>query len=753
MSTAGISRTPDDGAGDGQFTPNLRIAAAVRSLNIECPGLSPLYLNDGYSPSVDVDWSKGFMRRFSAVLFVMTVLVSAFLLFQVQPMLARYVLPWFGGTPAVWTVCMLFFQVFLFLGYAYAHALQKWFSVHWQAGIHVSLLAVALVFLPIEPDPLWRDNQEVTPTFAILMLLCTTVGIPYFLLSSTGPLLQVWFSRAHEGKSPYPLYAVSNLGSFVALLSYPIVFEPLLPVSDQVDLWSWGFASFAVLIAIIAGTLFFFRQDSGVVEISKSAPERSDVSVMSRILWIGLPACATLVLLSVTNHITQDVAAIPLLWVVPLSLYLLSFILCFESDRWYRPRPYAVAMIAIILGVVALEGLFEQNAPILSILAYNALLFVACMMCHGELASIRPGPDKLTSFYLSLAGGGALGGIFVGMVAPLIFETYLEVQISFLAIITLTLFANRHDPASFVNKSGPAFKATLAAVGALAFVGLHMATVISRGEGNVTTSRNFYGVLKQSDYIDDQGHSVRQLIHGRIVHGMQYLEDARRDIPTSYYGRTTGVGRIMVLNRDGATGLRARKIGVVGLGAGTLSAYGRAGDTIRFYEINPAITKIARTSFDYLSRTPAAVSVVEGDALITMEKEAPQNYDILVLDAFSGDAIPVHLLTEEAFAIYLGHLRDGGVISIHISNNYFDLRSVIWGLADRYGLKSAYINSPRNPEEGTTGAQWIILSSDDKTIATLGDDPWFESRDRSRATNLWTNDYSNVLKLLKFQNL
>lgn len=683
------------------------------------------------------------MRGLSPGLFITTVLVSAFLLFQVQPMLARYVLPWFGGTPAVWTVCMLFFQVFLFLGYAYAHALQRWFKMPWQALIHVGLVIVAVFFLPIEPSTDWRAAESTTPIFSILMLLATTVGVPYFLLSSTGPLLQVWFARAHEGRSPYPLYAVSNLGSFVALLTYPLVFEPLLPVSNQVDLWSWGFGAFAVLCSIIAFHLAVtYRGESQVREAVSE--EVSEVSGTTRVLWIAMPASATLFLLSVTNHITQDIAAIPLLWVIPLSLYLLTFILCFESDRWYRPKTYAAQLVALIIGLAGVEFMLEQSMPFLNIFIYNALLFVGCMMCHGELAALRPGADKLTSFYLSLAGGGALGGIFVGMVAPMIFRSYLEMKLSFLVMLALVLFANRHDPKSIINQS-KRLKPVLASVAIFIFAVQFGAQYLSSDGSRFETTRNFYGVLKQNDYVDDMGREVRRLVHGRIVHGLQYLSEDLRDKPTSYYGPTTGVGRVMGTEVQVGT----RNIGVVGLGAGTLSAYGKAGDAIRYYEINPAITEIARSSFDFLSRSKADVSVVHGDALITLEEEEPQSYDILVLDAFSGDAIPVHLLTVEAFETYMTHVKDGGAISIHISNNFFDLKSVVWGLADRFGLQSALIESPEVVEDGTTAAQWIVLSTDEALIARLRQDPHFSARDEARKTNLWTNDFSNVLKVLK----
>jgi hypothetical protein len=691
------------------------------------------------------------MQKFNAVLFVCTVLASAFLLFQVQPMLARYVLPWFGGTPAVWTVCMLFFQVFLFLGYAYAHFLQKFFKIHWQAAIHVGLLLFASIFLPIEPDPIWRDFESSTPVFALLMLLGATVGIPYFLLSSTGPLLQVWFSKAHKDRSPYPLYAVSNLGSFVALLSYPFVFEPLLPVSQQVNLWSLGFGFFAVLCTILA--IYLVRQKAQNEAVETDEPqETSEVTALTRTLWIGLPAVATLILLSVTNHITQDIAAIPLLWVIPLSLYLLTFILCFESDRWYRRKPFAFATLVVIVALALVDGVFQENWSLISVLGYNLLLFFAVMMCHGELAAMRPGTDKLTSFYLSLAGGGALGGIFVGLIAPMIFTSYVELEISFVVILALIFIANRQNPRALLTRAN-GLKLAAGGVAGFALIVVVIPSLAGNTESYVQTSRNFYGVLKQSDYIDEQGRNVRRLVHGRIVHGMQFLDKGLKRVPTSYYGSITGVGRIMAITgKESADTGTPRKIGVVGLGAGTLSTYGKRGDTMQYYEINPAITQIARNSFDYISSSPADVSIVHGDALISMEKEALRKYDILVLDAFSGDAIPVHLLTVEAFRTYLSHVREGGAISVHISNNYFDLKSVVWALADQFDLQGAYINSPVNLAEGTTAAQWVILSTDRALIKSLEDDPNFEARDLARETNLWTNDFSNVLKVMKLFN-
>ncbi len=687
------------------------------------------------------------MRIISLGIFIVTIFVSAFLLFQVQPMLARFVLPWFGGTPTVWTICMLFFQVFLFLGYAYAHALRRWASIPWQAGIHTVLLCVALTFLPIMPDPSWRGLDNLAPTITILLLLSSTVGVPYFLLSSTGPLLQVWFAHSHVDRSPYPLYAVSNGGSFLALLSYPFVIEPLFPVSQQVSIWSGFYVTFALMCAAIGVYVAFFQKRE-TVEVSGSAVVVPDITWTTRVVWVMLPAAASLILLSMTTHITQDIAAVPLLWVIPLSLYLLSFILCFESDRWYNSKKYGFALTVAIFASLLQVLVLKNSYPLFGVGLYCGFLFISCMICHGELVKLRPDPDRLTSFYLSVAAGGALGGIFVGVFAPLIFETYVEVQICFVIFLLLILFADSENPESLLKEKKGTLRHAISGACFLV-VAVTLFSVFAKSDPGAQASRNFYGVLTKSEVDVGDGTKMRRLAHGRILHGLQYLSDDRLDEPTSYYSRQTGVGHLLKIDLPE---LATRKIGVVGLGVGTLAAYGKETDDFRFYEINPDVTEYAENDFSFLSRSKAQTEVVPGDALISMENEAPQNYDILVLDAFSGDAIPVHLLTREAFSVYLKHIAEGGAIAIHISNKYFDLRPVLWALSDELGFKSVYFASPYDLSENVGSVKWIVMTKSDRLIDALEQDPYTVPRDQGIQPVLWTDDYSNVFGVLKLKS-
>ncbi len=689
------------------------------------------------------------MRFLSLALYLVTIFVSAFLLFQVQPMLARTLLPWFGGTPAVWTVCMLFFQVFLFLGYAYAHYLQKCFSLRWQGIVHSLLLITALLTLPLDPDPMWHWDDKGAPALHLLLLLATSVGVPYFLLSSTGPLLQVWFAAHHTGQSPYPLYAVSNAGSFIALLSYPFVFEVLFPISDQMLFWSYGFLLFTTLCTLAAISVLF-RKRPAPTETSWH-DKTSIISSGQRFLWIALPAVASLTLLAVTTYMTQDIAPVPLLWIAPLSLYLLSFILCFESDRWYRPKTYSTTLLLLLIALMVQAVFREHISPITSIIICCSFLFALCMVCHGELALTRPNKDKLTSFYLSIAAGGALGGVFVGLIAPSLYDTYVEFQLGFVCALILILYADRHDTESVIQKLLHK-RASVYSVSVFGLVGLTMLLPqVDNQTRSIQTTRNFYGVLKLYDAPASDGAATRRLVHGRILHGLQYLEEDRQSIPTSYYGRVTGIGHLLEITAPSADSVwQERHIGVVGLGVATLAAYGTSQDTLRFYEINDDVMTIAQEQFSFLTNTRAATSIIPGDALLSLEKENPQGFDILVLDAFSGDAIPVHLLTQEAFSTYLNHMTPDGVIAVHISNRYLDLQPVLWAIADHFDLASTVIHSPADPANSVNEADWIFLTKNEPITRSLRKSASYEKRDTTRTTYLWTNEYSNIFRILKF---
>lgn len=673
-------------------------------------------------------------------LFAAAVFVSAFLLFQVQPLISRAILPWFGGTSGVWTTCMLFFQSGLFAGYAYAHLLASRLPGRAQALLHVGLLIAALSLLNVLPGAGWKPTGEEQPIPAILVLLLSSVGLPYFVLSATGPLLQRWFSLTLPGRSPYRLYALSNAGSLLALLSYPFVFEPAFAMSTQGKLWSIGFGLFAALCVGCGVLLMRLPQTVSARDGSSRTSHRGQ----SRYgLWFLLPMIASTMLLAVTNQVCQDVAVIPFLWVAPLSLYLLTFILCFESDRWYRRRVYAVATIVTSLGVCWL--LFSETSAllILQLLAYFALLFCGCMLCHGELARLRPGAEKLTAFYLTLSAGGAAGGLFVGLAAPLLFDGYWELDIGLAACTLAAILVLFQDLGWFGVDTRPPPAATGAAIIVISLMGVVIAESVTHVARSIAATRNFYGALTVEENPDN---GSRILYHGRIIHGLQFENPSMKRIPTTYYGLDSGVGRLLEVMRERG---EPRHVGVVGLGTGTLAAWGDTGDRYRFYEINEDVVRLAREEFTFLNDSFADIKIVLGDARLSLESEPPQGFNLLVLDAFSGDAIPVHLLTREAMGVYVRHLKPDGVLAVHISNLYFDLRPVAAALADEAGLHSVLVvqDFPPDHPSGQQASEWVLISRD----AGILQSPRIAQATMSPPTEriLWTDQYSNLFGVLR----
>jgi spermidine synthase len=682
--------------------------------------------------------------------FAVTILMSAFLLFQVQPLISKVILPWFGGSPAVWTTCMLFFQVVLFGGYAYAHLVTRLLSPRWQGVVHLVLLALALAALPIAPNPSWKPDDASSPTLRILLLLAANVGMPYFVLSSTGPLVQAWFARACPGRSPYRLYALSNLGSLLALLSYPFVFEPVLDVLFHTKLWSMGFALFVIPCGI--GALGLRSRASAMATPAPASVQTADEArptVGRRALWLALPACATLMLLATTNHVCQEVAVIPFLWVVPLSLYLISFIITFDHERWYLRRVFAVLTAVLSLAVAGIHPLarlldrvhYNLGFPQQAVL-YFAALFSICMLCHGELVRRRPGTRYLTEFYLMVSAGGALGGVLVSLVSPAIFTTFFEWKVGLLTSFLLgAVIAVREigQQLKLANRYARVVLLLPVAAG-VGCVGVFQ----SSGEEPLDISRNFYGVVWVGDADEDipEDH-YRAMIHGATVHGRQYQAAGKRLLPISYYSPESGVGQALQhLKEQGPL-----KIGAVGLGVGTLAAYARAQDRLTFYELNADVETMARKHFSYLRDCPGQTKVVLGDARLSLEREEPQGYDALVLDAFTGDAPPAHLLTEEAFAIYLRHLQPDGVLALHITNRRVDLMPVVDGLADRFGLNVVRILSPWNGDKLLFRSDWVMLTRNIRFVAAVPSVPPPESKKREKV--LWTDHYNNLFALLR----
>jgi SAM-dependent methyltransferase len=689
------------------------------------------------------------------ILYALTIVVSAFLLFQVQPVIAKIILPWFGGSAAVWTVCMLFFQMALLLGYLYSHALVRYLKPRTQMLVHAALLLVSALALPIYPNTSWKPMGGEEPALRILGLLAMTVGLPYFLLSTTGPLLQAWYARRFRGGMPYRLYALSNAGSMFALLSYPVLFEPVFATHQQAWMWSAAYGVFVVLcggLALLAGpggapAAGAGRGQGPAEEVASADADIVPPSAKKYLMWLLLPAVASLLLLAITNHLSQNVAAIPFLWVLPLSIYLLTFILCFEGSGWYRRNPY-VQLLAVALGGMAYALSVDSTGSVpirVMVPLFSMGLFTCCMVCHGELARLKPDPRYLTHFYVMIAAGGALGGLLVGLLAPHLFNAIYEMPLGLVACAALVawLLAQNPELKWFQRWWRPAPIVAAALTVALAvFVGLQIRDSV---RGSREMVRNFYGGLRVRDSgTATQLEATRTLTNGTINHGEQFLNAARRDQPTTYYGPNTGVGLAIREKQQN----RAIRVGVIGLGTGTLAAYGRLGDYYRFYEINPLVLRLARTEFSFLPNCKAKVDVAMGDARLSLEREAPENFDVLAVDAFSSDSIPVHLLTLEAMLLYFRHLRPDGVLAVHISNRYLDLEPVLAGETLATGKMARVVDTEDDDTQDVFGATWVLITS---PASGFHGEELTNSRpiEFKRTVRLWTDDYSNLFRILK----
>jgi SAM-dependent methyltransferase len=761
--------------------------------------------------------------RVPALLFAATILLSAFLLFQVQPLIAKLILPWFGGSAAVWTSCMLFFQMALLGGYAYAH----W--VNGQPGrrqtwIHVALLALSFLSLPILPSAWWKPHGVEDPLLRILGLLAATVGLPYFLLASTSPLLQSWYSRSNGGAMPYRFFALSNAGSMLGLLTYPILIEPYLTSGQQAWMWSISYAAFV----LVCGTVAWRARDSHAIHETASNAPAAAPEWSERFVWMGLAACASALLLAVTNHLTQNIAAIPFLWVLPLSLYLLSFILCFDSDRWYW-RWLFVRLGAIAVPAMAYAISTESDISNLKVaLAFFCIaLFVLFMVCHGELAIRRPAPAYLTSFYLMVSVGGAIGGLLIGFAAPYFLNGLYDLPI----VVSLTGFmlvyllwrergkasSEALEKTSFLNESydrvvitvltgalfvyvigrivahktgHPKFFSPLflnAPYDAPVMLGLAVAIaayILWRGRGAFDTEsanegfvtfvlffglaigiagflvrdtynsvrnsrvlvRNFYGALRVYD--DDSTGSmgpVRTLRHGTIDHGEEFLWPQNERFATTYYARNSGIGlAIQNLQTSGAI-----HVGVIGLGSGTIATYARPIDHYTFYDINPLVLQIAKTQFRFLPTCMAKNEVILGDARLSLEAGPSQQFDVLAVDAFSGDAIPVHLLTRQAFALYWRHLKPNGVLAVHVSNKYLNLGPVVALGAAEDQKQFTMISNDGDDDKEIAASDWVLVSSRPGFFGAPEVKNAAQKIEPISGLRMWTDDYSNLYKILR----
>ncbi len=717
--------------------------------------------------------------RLSAIaLYAATIFLGSFLLFQIQPVIARFILPWFGGSPAVWTTCMVFFQALLILGYGYAHLLGN-AAPKTQCIMHLGLLMISVVMLEIQPDGALKPTGTESPIASILFLLATHIGIPYLALSSTSPLLQHWFAQTHPGRSPYRLFVLSNLGSLLGLLTYPFLVEPLLTLRVQASAWQVGYVVYAVVCGICAvrysraGRTTASTQEQRSSTALPRSPQRP--TWQQKLLWLGLATAPSIMLLAVTNQISQDIAVVPFLWILPLSLYLISFIICFDREAWYKRQFWvSLALFGIAAVVGLLHYLLEQDPGMLAqISIYSFCLFSCCMVCHGELVRIKPAPHYLTGFYLTVAVGGACGGVFVSLIAPHIFQGLWELHTGLiLAFLLVGICLVR-------TKARPRRIAWQIAWGLAAIL---LTAVLFQHARDVhfnplASSRNFYGVLRiyEEDFgpldsmaAHDSGtrvhgtNPIRSMYYGEIMHGNQFTAGQLSKTPISYYARNSGIDlalRFHPHRQQRATGRTTNNasglhVGVIGLGTGTIAAHGRPGDVIRFYEINTDVIQLNKKYFTYLSDSPAEISVIIGDARIQLEQEliksGPHQFDLLVLDAFTGGAVPIHLLTREAFGLYLKHLKPNGILALHITNRYLDLSPVVKGLAIEFQQTPLLITSPQDLGQAREESDWVLLTDNptllhDRRITLRSSPAHWEGQ----KSILWTDDFSNLFQVLR----
>lgn len=714
-------------------------------------------------------------------LFGVAIFVGSGLVFLIEPMVGKMLLPLFGGTPAVWAVTLVFFQAFLLAGYAYAHVSIRLLGVRRQAFLQLALLLVPLALLPIAvPRGLHPSTSH--PAIWLIGVLFLTAAVPFFVVSSASPVLQRWFSASGDAASrdPYFLYAASNAGSLLGLLAYPMLLEPRLTLAQQSRVWTVVYVVFAVLTAVCVLRLLGTARGPIV-----AAPRVRVVSLSwrRRLRWIGMAALPSSLMLGTTSYITTDIGSFPLLWVLPLAAYLVSFILAFARRQLLSLTVVSHAIV-VTATLVAASLLHLAVLPIWALVGVHTLnLFFVALLVHRLIAMERPPTEHLTEYYLLLSVGGVCGGIFNALVAPVVFSTILEYPI--VIVLALALRPGPRGPradARFFKKTTDlvlplaiaggvivalialnvagwltvlTYAATLA-VALLAVVLLVRRPVrfaagiaalvlipVLLGQKTLHTERTFFGVLKVEN--SDRTH---RFVHGTTLHGVENFTPGWRDEPLSYYSRQGPLGQLFRQLGD-----KIHSVGAIGLGAGTIAAYGKTGDRFTFYEIDPAVARIASNPryFTFLSDSKADIRIVIGDGRLTIAEAPRRAYDLLVLDAFSSDAVPVHLLTREAVALYLSKLRPGGLLAFHISSNYLDLRPVIAGVARALGCSAlTQENRPpaRHERMGASRSIWVVVAPESRSLASLRSDPRWKPLDKS--TTVWTDQFSNILSVAKW---
>jgi SAM-dependent methyltransferase len=722
-----------------------------------------------------------------------TIALSAFLLFLVQPIIAKQILPWFGGSAAVWTTCMVFFQCILLAGYFYSDFMTRRLSLKKQVTVHAGLLILSLALLPITASPSFKPIDADNPIGRILLLLFVTIGLPYFMLSTTGPLVQAWFVKRFSaspdpsapsadlstsaGKSVnvYRLYALSNVASMAALIIYPPLIEPF--ASGKLQSWGWslgyaGFVALAVLTGWLSQKNAAENRAEGLTPAGQSTQSGvSKLKLNEQLLWLVLAALGSVMLLTVTIHITQNVASIPFLWVLPLAIYLITFILCFDGKGWYLRvwyLPLSALMVAMLMAGLnyrwnsdwqpseGFSGLFESGIMHIeqAVPLYAWGLFVLCMVCHGELVARKPTPQHLTRFYLMVSLGGAVGGLLCGVVAPLLFSYYWEFPLALLLFAVLVAWFSE----AWVKSIG------LASVVACGFFFYNHADHVRKD--TVAMDRNFYGTLRIRATAEEGKENAKwRLLHGVITHGEQYRAEKFKNLVTTYYGDQSGIGRAIMGTRETQGQASPQKVGLIGLGVGTLAAYGRKGDEYRVYELNPQVLDFAQTKFTFLKDSAAKITSALGDARLVLEREPDQRFDVLAIDAFSSDSIPVHLITREAIKLYARHVKPEGVIAFHISNRYLDLQPVVAQLGADIGYSALRWLDDPGDESYLYRSDWVLVTKSqafmdwlDKQAATEAvtakpdKDKGLHRPDRlipKSSLEPWTDDRNNLFQILK----
>jgi spermidine synthase len=702
-----------------------------------------------------------------AVLYAIAIFLSSSLLFLVEPMAGKRLLPLLGGSASVWMTCLVFFQTVLLAGYLCAHGIATRLHPRVQALVYSVLLAASLAQVVRNLNPTLHAST-LHPAVSVLWLLTVLIGLPFLALSATNPLLQAWYARgsASDGAvaaPPYRLFALSNFGSLLALVAYPTLVEPYFSLHAQTAAWSIGFLVFVVVCGAIslsarntvaaaspaaepnAETLNAETLNAETtietmpVEAQPATTANAELPPTSneKFVWLLTAACGALLLSAVTSHLSQNIAAIPLLWIIPLTIYLLTFVIAFNGGKLYF-RWLVVRLLPVALGSVGylIANPDEAVAIKIAVPLFCITLFIACLFCHGELYRRRPGPRYATQYYLFIAAGGALGSMFVGVLAPIIFRGSYELAWSLVYTAALAAILMWKD-----NMGCRLFWPAAS----LALVAVVVMQARVYGDNAIVQVRNFYGTLRVTEEHDEQAGMYRTLIHGNIQHGTQFFaSDEFRTDPTTYYTHNSGIG----LALDWCCANKPRRVGAIGLGAGTLAAYGRPGDVFRFYEINPSVEVIAHNVFTYLRESKAKIEIAHGDARLSMEAEQPEQYDVIAVDAFSGDAIPVHLITAEAIQLYMRHLGPGGIIAFHISNQYLDLAPVVKQQADHAGLKSVIVSSPEDADAGAFAADWVLVTTDEKFLAIRVVAASSAHIDPRPGLRLWTDDYSSLVPIL-----